>query len=101
MIKTISFFFFVLLFKINSQTSENKYFIISWNRTLLVPEDKLSYETSMLLKIFNSTSGINYFGQYIYKSETNKWLSIADGSISYYSKQLFLFVKMSSGSTAK
>ena len=101
MIKTISLIFLVLLTKIYSQTFENKYYIISWNRTLLVPEEKISYETTMLLKLFNTTSGTNYFGQYTYKSETNKWLSIADESISHYSKQLFLNVKMPSGSTAK
>ena len=64
--KQVLIIFFALLPYV--QTYENKYMTISWKRILLVPDDHLTFETRMLLKIFHKNSGAHYFGQYIYKS---------------------------------
>ena len=52
-----------LLLVIFVQTYEKKYMLISWKRKFLVPEDRLTYETSMLARLFNATEGGDYFGQ--------------------------------------
>lgn len=88
MINAKTLFLVLACIQLSLSTYED-FLLLSWNKTLLVPEEKLSEESKVLHSYFSEGSKKDCQA-YLEFSYSTVNLSIADGSVSNYSKRVFL-----------